>query len=258
MAAAAGRIFVTDGEAGAVAVFDASTGKPAGEVKTQEGPDAILYDPASKQIFAFNHRSGSATIIDPVALKVTATLPIGGTLEFGRADGKGAVWVNVEDKNQTVRIDSRKREVKAHWDLAPCQEPTGLALDAKNRRLFVGCHNEMMAVLDADSGKVITTVPIGPGVDATDFDPATGNIFNSCGGGEGSLAVIHQDGPDKYSVVENVATQRRAKTLAVDRKTHRVFISAASFGATPAATPATPRPRAAMIPGSFSLLVFEK
>jgi YVTN family beta-propeller protein len=258
VAAAAGRVFVTDGEAGAVAVFDAGTGKPVGEVKAQEGPDAILYDPASRQIFAFNHRSGTATIIDPVALKVTATLPIGGTLEFGRADGKGNVWVNAEDKNQTVRLDSRKPEVKARFDLAPCKEPTGLAFDAKNRRLFVGCHNEMMAVLDADTGKVITTQPIGPGVDATDFDPATGNIFNSCGGGEGSLVVIHQDGPDKYSVVEKVATQRRAKTLAVDRKTHRVFISAASFEPPPAAAPANSRSRPTMIPGSFSLLVFEK
>jgi YVTN family beta-propeller protein len=258
VAAPAGRVFVTDGEAGAVAVFDAKTGEPAGQVKAGQNPDAILYDPASRQIFAFNHSGGTATVIDPATLKVTATVDVGGTLEFGRADGKGTVWVNVEDKSQVVRIDSRKRKVTGRWDLAPCQEPTGLALDARKRRLFVGCGNSMMAVLDADKGQVITTVPIGPGVDATDFDPATGNIFNSCGGGDGSLAVIHQDGPDKYSLVENVPTQRRAKTLAVDRRTHRIFISAASFGPAPAASPTAPRPRPPMIPGSFSLLVFEK
>jgi YVTN family beta-propeller protein len=258
VAAPAGKVFVTDGEAGAVAVFDAKTGKAVGEVKAEENPDGILYDPASKQIFAFNNHSGSATIIDPATLKVTATLPIGGKLEFGRADGKGTVWVNAEDRSQTIRIDSARRVVTARWDLAPCQEPTGMAFDARNRRLFVGCNNDMMAVLDADSGKVITTQPIGPGVDATDFDPATGNIFNSCGGGEGSLVVIHQDGPDSYRVVETISTQRRARTLALDRKTHRVFISAASFGPPPAATPANPRPRPAMIPGTFSVLVFER
>jgi DNA-binding beta-propeller fold protein YncE len=253
-----GRLFVTDGEAGAVAVYDGKTGKSVGEVKAGENPDAILYDPASKQIFAFNHSGGTATIIDPATLKVTATLEIGGKLEFGRADGKGNVWVNAEDRSQTIWIDSHKRAVKARWALAPCQEPTGLAFDARNRRLFVGCNNEMMAVLDADSGKVITTLPIGPGVDATDFDPATGNIFNSCGGGEGSLVVLHQDGPDKYSPVENIATQRRARTLAVDHKTHRVFLSGASFAPPAAATAANPKPRPAMIPGSFGVLVFEK
>jgi len=258
VAPTAGRVFVTDGTLDVVKAFDAKTWKPAGDVAVGKNPDAILFDPASGLIFAFNNHGASASLIDPATLKVTATLELGGAPEFGRSDGKGTVWVNLEDKSEVVRIDARKRTVTAHWPLAPCTEPTGMAFDSKNRRLFVGCNNSLMAVVDADKGKVITTVPIGPGVDATAFDPATGNIFNSCGGGEGSLAVIHQDGPDKYTPVQSIATQPRAKTLALDPRTHRLFLSAATFGPAPAATPQNPKPRGTMVPGSFSVLVFEK
>jgi YVTN family beta-propeller protein len=241
-----------------VGVYDEKTGKSVGEVKAGENPDAVMYDPASKQIFAFNNHGGTATVIDPKTLKVTATIEIGGKLEFGRADGKGNVWVNAEDKSEIIHLDSKKRTVLARWKLAPCEEPTGLAFDEKHRRLFAGCNNNMMVVVDADSGKVITTAPIGPGVDATAFDPATGDIFNSCGGGDGSLVVVHQDGADKYSVAQTIATQKRAKTLAVDAKTHRVFVTAGSFGPAPAATPENPKPRPPMVPGSFGVMIFQK
>jgi YVTN family beta-propeller protein len=254
----AGRVFVTDGETDQVRAFELPAGKLAGEITAGKDPDAIIYDPGSRQIIAMNNHGGSVSMIDPKTLKVTATLELGGAPEFGRADGKGTVWINLEDKSEIVRIDTRKKTVTAHWALAPCQEPTGLAFDAKHRRLFAGCGNKLMAVVDADKGKVVTTVPIGPGVDATDFDPKTGNVFNSCGGGDGQLVVVHQDGPDKYTVAETIPTQKRAKTLALDKKNHRVFLSAASFTPAPAATPENPKPRGAMVPGSFSLLVYEK
>jgi DNA-binding beta-propeller fold protein YncE len=258
IAAGAGRLFVTDGSLNIVRAFDGKTLAPVGDVKTDANPDAILFDPASQQVFAFNHTGKSATLFDPTTLKVNATLELGGAVEFGRADGKGTVWVNLEDKSEMVRIDAKKRTVTAHWPLGPCEEPTGLAFDPKHRRLFAGCNNKLMAVVDADSGKVVTTVPIGPGVDATGFDPATGNIFNSCGDEDGSLVVIHQDGADKYRVLETHPTQKRAKTLAVDPRTHRVFLTAGQFGPAPPATAENPRPRAPIIPGSFSLLVWDR
>jgi DNA-binding beta-propeller fold protein YncE len=258
VAVAEGRAFVTDGETNLVSAHDATTGKPLGEVKAGANPDAVIYDPASKQLFAFNHTGGTVTIIDPRKLEVGATIDTGGKLEFAQADGKGTVWVNAEDKSEIIRLDSRKRAVTARWKLAPCEAPTGLAFDPKHRRLFAGCDNEKMAVVDADSGKVVTTVPIGPGVDATAFDAKTGDIFNSCGGGDGSLVVVHQDSADKYSVAQTIPTQKRAKTLALDPRTHRVFVTAGTFGPPPAATAENPKPRGAMVPGSFTVMVFER
>jgi DNA-binding beta-propeller fold protein YncE len=257
IAAAAGRLYVTDGETDLVRVFDAKGQKPVGEVKAGKNPDAILYDPGSRKVFAFNNHGKSATVFDPNSLVVAATIDLGGAAEFARSDSKGAVWVNLEDKSEVVRIDTRTATVSARHPLAPCQEPTGMGFDAKHRRLFIGCNNQMMAVLDADSGHVVTTLPIGPGVDATDFDPATGNIFNSCGGGDGSLVVIHQDSADKYHVLDVIPTQKRAKTLVLDKPTHRVFVTAASFGTTPSPTAEQPRPRAPIVPGSFAVWVFE-
>jgi DNA-binding beta-propeller fold protein YncE len=258
IAAGAGRLFVTDGLLDLVRAFDPKTLAALGDVKAGANPDAILFEPSTKQVFAFNNHGKSATVFDPTTLKVNATIDLGGAAEFGRADGKGTVWVNLEDASEVVRIDAKKHVVTARWPLAPCSEPTGLAFDAKHRRLFAGCNNDMMAVINADSGKVITTLPIGPGVDATAFDAATGNIFNSCGGGEGSLVVIHQDGADKYRVIENHPTQKRAKTLALDPRSHRVFLTAGTFGPAPAATAQDPKPRAPIIPGSFSVLVWDR
>jgi YVTN family beta-propeller protein len=253
--AAAGRVFVTDGGSDSVRVYDARSMKPAGEVKTGKNPDAILHDPASKRVFAFNHSAGTVTVIDPTSLAVKATIEVPGALEVGRADGKGTVWVNVEDRNEIARIDSTRNAVTARWPLAPCEAPTGLAFDPRTRRLFAGCESKHLAVVDADSGKVITTLPIGPGVDGVEFDAETRTIFASCGG-DGTLAVIKQESANQYTLAGHVPTQERAKTLALDPKRHRVFLSAATF-ATPTATPANPKPRGALVPGTFQVLIVE-
>ncbi len=240
--------FITDGGANSVPVFDTKTLKTTGETKsTGKNPDALTYDPASKMVFVFNHGSGDVTVIDPATGKVTGTINVGGELEFGQPDGKGTVWVNVEDTAEIARFDSKTLKVTARWPLPGCKEPRGLAFDGKNRRLFSGCANGKMLVVDADSGKTVATLPIGPGVDATHFDPLAGDIFNSCGS-NGTLVVIHQDSADAYHVAQTVATQKGARTLAVDSKTHRVFLATSTF-------PATKGPA---VPGTFTLLVFGK
>jgi DNA-binding beta-propeller fold protein YncE len=250
MAVAGDRVFVSDGASDSVRVYDGKTLKPAGEVKAGKNPDAIIYEPASKHVFAFNHSGGSVTVIDPTSLEVKATIEAPGALEMGRSDGKGTVWVNVEDKSEIVRIDTAKNTVTAHWPLKPCEAPTGLAFDPKTRRLFAGCE-KLLAVINADTGAVVATVPIGPGVDATDFDPGTRTVFASCGG-DGTLAVIKQESADKYKLVTNVPTQPRAKTMALDPKSHKVFLSAATVAA-----PTGGAKRGAMVPGSFQVLVVE-
>jgi YVTN family beta-propeller protein len=223
-----GRGFVSDGQTSTVTIFDLKTLKTLGEVPTGKKPDAIIYDPATAQVFAFNGGSDSATVISAADGKVTGTINLGGGPEFAVADGKGQVFNNLEDQSQLVKIDSRKRTVEQHWPLAPCEAPSSMAMDRPNRRLFIGCRSKIMAVVDADSGKVITTVPIGDHVDASAFDTDSRLIFNS--NGEGTITVVHQDSADKYSVVETVKTVPRAKTLALDAKTHQLFLSTVENG----------------------------
>src|SRR5262249_42445205 len=230
-----------------------NTLKAIGKIKAGENPDAILYDPASKRVFAFNGRGQDATAIDAVNAEAIGTIKLGGKPEFAVSDEKGQVFVNIEDKSELVALDPKGLSVKARWPLAPCQEPSGLAIDRKNRRLFAGCDNKLMAVVNADSGKVITTVPIGEGVDANAFDPETGLAFASCG--EGVLTIAHEDSSDKYSVVDNVQTQRGARTMALDPKTHNLFLVTAKFGPPPAATAEKTRPRPSILPDSFVVLV---
>jgi len=252
-----GRGFTSNGRAATATIFDLKTLQTLGQVKTGTNPDAIVYDPASKRVFTFNGASKDATAIDAASGNVAATVPLGGKPEFAVADGKGHIYVNIEDKNEVVALDSGKAQVLNHWPLAPCEEPTGLAMDIKHRRLFAGCGgNKLMVVVDADSGRVITTLPIGAGVDATAFDPETGLAFSS--NGEGTLTVIREESPDKFSLVENVATQRGARTMALDAKTHNVYLVTAEFGPRPAPTPENPRPRPPMLPNSFVVLVFGK
>jgi len=253
-----GKGFITNGKSGVVTVFDPKTLKTTGEFKsTGKSPDALTYDPASRQLFVFNHASGEVTVIDPATNKVTTTLNVGGALEVGRADGHGNLWVNVEDRSEIVRVDSKKMVVAGRYPLAPCEEPTGLAVDAKHGRVFVGCGNKMMAVVNATTGKVVTTLAIGPGVDGTEFDPTAGNVFNACGK-DGTLSVIHQDTADSYHVVQNLSTQLGARTLALDTSSHRVFLAAAQFGDKPAPSETTPKPRAPILPGTFVVLVVGK
>lgn len=251
-----GRGFVSNGREGTVTSFDMNTLKVEGKIKVGDNPDAILYDPATKRVFTFNGRSHDASAIDAAKGTVIGTIKLEGKPEFAVSDEKGGVFVNIEDKSELVAIDPNKLEVKSRWPLAPCQEPSGLAMDRKNRRLFSGCDNKLMAVVDADSGRVITTVPIGEGVDANGFDSEMSLAFASCG--EGVLTVVHEDSPDKFAVAENVPTERGARTMALDPKTHQIFLVTAKFGPPPAATAEQPRPRPAILPDSFVVLVVGK
>jgi YVTN family beta-propeller protein len=248
-----GRGFTSNGRADTVTIFDVKTLATIGQVKTGQNPDAIVYDPASQHVFAMNGRSGDATAIDAATGKVAGTVPLGGKPEFAVADGRGRIYVNIEDKSELVALDSRKLAVVARWPLAPCEEPTGLAIDLEHHRLFAGCSNKLMAVVDAELGKVITTLSIGGGVDATAFDPGLQYAYAS--NGEGTLTVVHEDSPDKFTVVENVSTQRGARTMALDPGTHQVYLVTADFAPAPPPSPGQPRQRPAILPNSFVLLV---
>jgi DNA-binding beta-propeller fold protein YncE len=251
------RGFTSNGRAGTVTIFDLKTLKVIGSAQAGTNPDAIIYDPASKRVFAMNGRSKNATAIDAATGNVVGTIPVDGKPEFAVADGAGHVYVNIEDKSEEQRIDSQNLKVTATWPLAPCKEPSGLAMDIAHRRLFAGCDNKMMAVIDADSGKVVATPEIGEGVDANAFDPELQYAYAS-NGESATLTVVHEDAPDKYSVVENVPTQAHARTMALDPKTHQVFLVTADFGATPAATPDNAHPRPTMVKDSFVVLIFGK
>lgn len=248
-----GRGFISNGREGTVTIFDLASLKTLMKVKAGENPDAILYDPASKRVFAFNGRTRDATAIDAARGTVVGTIKLEGRPEVGVSDEQGKIFLNIEDKSLIESIDAQTLEVKARWPVAPCEEPSGLAIDRKNRRLFAGCDNKMMAVVDANSGKVIATPPIGDGVDANAFDPGTGVAFASCG--EGVLTVVHEDSPDKFSVVANVTTQPGARTMALDEKTHNVYTVTAKFGPLPAPTKENPHPRRTILPDTFVVLV---
>jgi len=250
------RGFVSNGREGTVSIFDPKTLATSSKVKVGDNPDAILYDSATKRVFAFNGRSQDATALDAAKGTVLGTIKLGGKPEFAASDGKGEIFVNIEDKSELLAIDPNRLEVKTRWPLAPCTEPSGLALDRKHRRLFVGCDNKMMAVVNADNGKVIATLPIGEGVDATGFDDETNLAFASCG--EGVLTVVREESPDKFSVAENVPTQQGARTMALDSKTHKVWLVTAKFGPPPAATPDNPHPRRSIVPDTFVALVIGK
>src|ERR1700691_5424187 len=248
IASDAGRGFTSNGRANTVTVFDLKTLKTEGTVKAGANPDAIVYDPATKRVFTMNGRSQDTTAINVADNTVAGTLALGGKPEFAVADGKGSIWVNIEDKSELVRFDSKTLKILNRWPMAPCQEPSGLAADWKSRRLFAGCDNKLMAVISADDGKIVATVPIGEGVDANAFDPETDLAFASTG--DGHLTVVHEDSPDKYTVVTNLATRKCARTMGLDLKTHKVFLPAADFGA---AAPGERRGK--MKAGSFVVLV---
>lgn len=251
-----GRGFTSNGRANTAIIFDLKTLKVLGTVKTGENPDAILFDPFSKRVFTFNGRSKDATAFDAADGKVLGTIALGGKPETGVSDGKGQLFVNIEDKSEIVRIDPKELKVTARWPIAPGEEPSGLALDVKNRRLFSVCGNEKMVVLDADSGKIVTTLPIGKGVDAAAFDPETGQAFSS--NGDGTLTVVHEVDPAHFSVVQTVQTQRGARTMALDPKTHKIYLPTAQFEAAPTSAPTTGRARPNVVPNSFTILVVGK
>jgi len=248
--------FTSNGRTGTATIFDMTTLKTIGEAKTDKDPDAIIYDSSSKRVFTFNGDAATATAIDAATGKVAGTVALGGGPEFAASDGKGHVFVNLEDKSQLVRFNPQTLKVENTWPLAPCESPSGLAIDAAHEVLVVGCHNKMMAFVDGNSGKVIGTVPIGEGVDANRFDPGTGFAFASCG--EGTLTVAHGDAPDKFILVEKVNTQRGARTMALDRSNHNVYLVTAEFGPPPAPTAEHPHPRPPSLPGTFTLLIYGK
>jgi YVTN family beta-propeller protein len=228
IAADLGRGFVSNGKASTVTIFDLKTLKPIADVPTGQKPDAIIFDPATSRVFAFNGQSNSATAIDAATGKVAGTVDLGGGPEFATADGNGFVYNNLEDQNQVVKIDSRKLTVIQRWPTAPCMSPSSMAIDRAHHRLFIGCRSKVMAVMDTETGKVIATLPIGDHVDATVFDPETQLIFDS--NGEGTISVIHEDSADKYSPVQTVKTAPRARTVALDPKTHQLFLSTIESG----------------------------
>ena len=249
LAPALNRGFVSNGGENTVTVFDLKTLQKLDSIKVGDRPDAILYESFSKRVFTFNARSHDSTAIDAASGKVVGTVALGGKPEFPASDGKGKLYVNVEDKSQIAQVDVTKLTVLNTWSIAPCQEPSALAFDVEHHRLFSGCDNKMMAVVDSDSGKVVTTVPIGEGVDAGAFNPKTQQAFMSCG--EGVLTVIHEDTPDKYTVQQNVATVKGARTMALDKDNNVAYLVTAQREDKPSA----PGQRPAMVPGSFELIV---
>jgi DNA-binding beta-propeller fold protein YncE len=257
LAPALGKGFTSNGRAGTVTVFDLKSLAVTGTIKvTGENPDAIAFEPASRRVFTFNGRSGDATAIDATNGQVVGTLPLGGKPEFAVADGKGRIYVNIEDKSELVTFDARTLKVEGRWSLAPCEEPSGLAIDREHRRLFAVCGNKLMAVVNGDTGHVMTTLPIGSGVDGVAFDPGTALAFSA--NGEGTVTVVHEDSPEKFTVVGNIQTKRGARTIALDEATHRLYLPTAQFGPPPSPTPDRPRPRPSILPGTFEVLVLER
>jgi len=252
------RGFISDGtDPSHVIVFDMKTLKVVRVVSMpNKDSDCIIYDPATQRVFTFNGDDQSATAIDAKTDKVLGTIALGGSPEYAVADGAGHLYNNLEDKSEQVQIDSHTLQVTARWPLAPCEQPSGLAMDTEHRRLFAGCHNGVMAIVDPDAHRVITTVPIGAGVDANRFDPGTQLAFSS-NGQSGNLTVVHEDSPDHFVELGEVTTQLAARTMALDSKTHHVFLVTATMGPRPAkATPQNPRRFPTMVPGSFRVLEY--
>ncbi|HLX90211.1 MAG TPA: YncE family protein [Puia sp.] len=246
VATGAGRGFVSDGRANAVLAFDIHTFKTLATIPvTTKGPDGIIYDPYSNHVFVFCGRSNNVSVIDVNDLREITAIPLGGGPEFAVSDNHGKVYNNLEDKNKIKVIDTRSNAVIDSFDLAPCGGPTGLAIDSINHKLFTVCReNKGMSVIDIPTGKVTATVPIGAGVDAVAYDAKTKLVF--CSNGDATTTIIRQDGPDQYTVVQTLATQTRAKTMALDTKTHKIYLSVADLVAG----------TRNVVPGTFKVLVY--
>ncbi len=243
------------GVASALTIFNTKTLETVGQVKTTgENPGPTVFDPVTKRVFTFNLDSNSATVVDSKEGKVVGAFDLGGRPELAGTDGKGNVFINLVQKHVVLQIDARKMTVAQSWAVAPCQGPRTMAADQKTERLFIGCANRRMVVLDSNNGRVIGSVPIGAGPDDAAFDPETRLIFIS--NGDGTVSVIWQESPDKYGALETIRTAPGAQNMALDLKTHRIFLPLFDRGPRPAPTPQTPNPRALPIPGSFRVLVY--
>ncbi len=253
---ALGKGFTSNGRDNTVSVFDLKTLHVSKQIPVGKNPDIIIYDSESKLVFTGNGGSRDVTAIDPRSETVKGTIPLDGKPEFAVSD-ENHVYVNLEDKSMIARIDSRKLSVDARWPLAPGEEPSGLAIDEKHHRLFAACGNKLMVVVNSENGHVVANVPTGNGVDGAEFD-SSGQIAFSPNGSDGTLTVIHEDAPDKFSVVQTLPTQRGARTMTLDPKTHKVFLITAEFGPPPPPTAERPHPRPSIVPGSFTLLIVGK
>ena len=247
-----GKGFTSNGDANTVTVVDLKTLQPISVIPIDgKNPDSIIYDPMTKRVFTFNGKSANSTVIDASTGKVIGTVALAGKPEEPALDGQGNVFINIEDKSSIQKFDAKTLAVKGMWPLAPCEGPSALAIDTAHHRLFAAC-DKVMVVVNADTGKVVASPPVGGDPDGNGYDPATGLLFASCR--EGLVSVIHQDSADKYSVVGNVTTQFGTRTMAMDLKTHHVFTATADFKPAPPPTPDNPRPRPQPIAGSFVLL----
>jgi DNA-binding beta-propeller fold protein YncE len=224
----AGRGFATSGKDGTVVMFDLKTFKALGRIPAAEDADAVIYDPASDRVFTFNGDAHSSTVIDPKAGKLVKNIPLGGKPEYGASAGDGKVYANLVDTGEVVEIDAKKLSVTRRWSTGSCKQPVAMAIDLKHHRLFSGCRSRVMAVSDYEAGKVVATAPIGAGVDGAAYDPVSGDAFAS--NADGTLTVIHQDGPDTYRVVENVTTAQGARNMGLDPVTHRIFLVSGRSG----------------------------
>ena len=252
-----GRGYTSNGRDSSVTVFDLKTLKVLANIKLkQRNPDAILFDPYSKRVFTFNGGSANATALNAETFEIIGTVDLGGKPEFAVTDLKGKIFVNIEDKSTVAVFEAKTLKVLAQWPLAPGEEASGLAIDREHNRLFSVCSNKLMVVLDATTGKVVASLPIGSGVDAAGYDPGTHFAFSS--NGEGTMTVVKEETPDKFVVVENVTTQRGSRTMALDAKTHKVYMAGATYGPPPAPTAERPNPRPQMELGSFMVLIIDR
>jgi DNA-binding beta-propeller fold protein YncE len=245
-----GRGYITSGNTKTVKMFDLKTLASLADIPVGfDGPDGIVYEPTTDRVFAFEHKGKGLTIIAAKDGSVLKEMPLAGQAEFPVIDGKGTVWGIIEDKSLVLKINAKEMKILAEWPIAPaCEGPSGMAIDLANRRLFVGCNNEKMSVVDADSGKIIQTLPIGVHIDATAYDPSTKLVFNA---NRSSVTIIHQDSPDQYSVVQNLETLQGTNTLALDVKTGKIYLSTAKY-----APPSTPGAKRARMPGTFMVAVY--
>lgn len=249
-----GKGFFTNGLSASVSVFDLKWLKKTEDIPAGKKADAVIYDPASRRIFAFNGDDESVTVIDPAKESVVTTLKLGGGPEFPIVDGEGHLFVNLEDKNTVLRLDTKSLQVLNRWRLEPCDEPASMAIARAHARLFVGCGNKMMAAMDAKTGRVLAHLPIGEHVDATAFDPQTGLVFSSTY--DGAVTVIKENDPDHFSLMQSIKTKQGSKTMGLDVKTHRIYVPSGSFRPTLTAGAIKTPPGTKLAPGSFELLIF--
>jgi len=249
------RGFSSNGKESKSSVVDLTTLKTTSKINTGSNPDAVVYEPRHGEVYVFNHTGNSVTVINSKTATVSATIPLGGTPEFAAVDETaGRVYCNIEDKSEVAVIDTLKHQVIARWALAPGEEPSGIALDPRHHRLFAGCHNKMMVMLDTESGKVVDTVPIGAGVDGCVFDDASQLAFASCG--DGTTIIAREVTPGKLTVIQTLKTERGARTMALDPKTHRIYLPSAKFEPAPSPSPGVSPARPRIVPNTLKLLVY--